>query len=216
VGFTPRVLTGVWVGFDQPRTIMPRAYAADVAVPVWTAIMRAATEGDEPEWIPRPEGLVAAPVCRISGKLAGEGCQYVLVPDENGDVQVKSMAYTEYFIRGTAPTEPCDLHLAVGVGGHLAGAAATSELGAPALGSAPGGAVALPRPPDDTSRPAAARADAQTVPAPRAAPSGPEQRKPGFWSRLFGRGKEAEAGKGTDQKAQEGDKEKEQPARPRQ
>src|SRR5262249_6472709 len=35
VGFTPTIVTGVWVGFDQPRTILPNGFAADVAVPMW-------------------------------------------------------------------------------------------------------------------------------------------------------------------------------------
>ena len=33
VGYTPKLVTGVWVGFDQPRTILPNGFAADVAVP---------------------------------------------------------------------------------------------------------------------------------------------------------------------------------------
>ena len=32
VGFTPKLVAGVWVGFDQPRTILPNGYAGDIAV----------------------------------------------------------------------------------------------------------------------------------------------------------------------------------------
>ena len=38
VGFTPKLVTGVWVGFDQPRTILPNGFAGDVAVPLWANV----------------------------------------------------------------------------------------------------------------------------------------------------------------------------------
>lgn len=45
VGFTPRVVTGVWVGFDQPSTIIANGYAGELAVPIWTGFMKRATRG---------------------------------------------------------------------------------------------------------------------------------------------------------------------------
>ena len=51
VGFTPSLVAGVWVGFDQPRTIMPSGFASDVAVPMWATFMKAATRGDKPQWL---------------------------------------------------------------------------------------------------------------------------------------------------------------------
>ena len=48
VGFTPSLVTGVWVGYDQPRTIMRNGFAGDVAVPMWAKYMKAATRGDKP------------------------------------------------------------------------------------------------------------------------------------------------------------------------
>jgi membrane carboxypeptidase/penicillin-binding protein len=190
VGFTPRVLTGVWVGFDQPRTIMPRAYAADVAVPVWTAIMKVATEGDESEWLSRPDGLVAVPICRISGKRAGEGCDYVIVDDASGAPQVRSMAYTEYFVKGTEPSQACDLHLTAGPGTHLAGAAAAAELGAPQIAADLAPMDAMPRPPARGDGRGATGAEPAAAKAAPAASPAPEPKKRGFWSRVFGTGKD--------------------------
>jgi 1A family penicillin-binding protein len=46
IGFTPKLATGVWVGFDQPRTILPNGFAADIAVPAWAKFMKAATQRD--------------------------------------------------------------------------------------------------------------------------------------------------------------------------
>ena len=116
VGFTPKLVAGVWVGFDQPRTILPNGYAGDVAVPLWAKFMKAATTGDKPEWFKRP-GRTSRPrrVCRLSGKLATEGCEDVEVVDKDGKLERRSMVYTEYFVRGTEPTEYCDLHPTRGI-----------------------------------------------------------------------------------------------------
>jgi penicillin-binding protein 1A len=110
VGFTPRLVTGVWVGFDQPQTILPRGFAAEVAVPLWVTFMKSATAGDKPEWFSPPAGITTATVCRMSGKLASVGCKDVEVVDDGG-VSRRSMVYTEYFVVGTEPTTYCDMHL---------------------------------------------------------------------------------------------------------
>src|SRR5207302_197148 len=86
VGFTPKLVAGVWVGFDQPRTILPNGFAADIAVPLWAEFMKVATRGDSPEWFTPPPGVTTTTVCRVSGKLATEGCQDVEVVDDHGGV----------------------------------------------------------------------------------------------------------------------------------
>jgi membrane peptidoglycan carboxypeptidase len=40
VGYTPKVVTGVWVGYDTPRTIISNGYAAELAVPIWARFMK--------------------------------------------------------------------------------------------------------------------------------------------------------------------------------
>ena len=50
LGFTPSLATGVWVGFDQPQTILANGYTGDLAVPLWARFMRDATKGDKPVW----------------------------------------------------------------------------------------------------------------------------------------------------------------------
>lgn len=39
VGFDTRLTCGVWVGFDQPRTIRPGGYGATLALPIWVDII---------------------------------------------------------------------------------------------------------------------------------------------------------------------------------
>src|SRR5262249_8555009 len=65
VGFTPAMAAGVWVGFDEPRTILPNGFAAEVAVPAWAKFMKAATQSDSPDWLVPPPGITTASICRL-------------------------------------------------------------------------------------------------------------------------------------------------------
>lgn len=49
VGFHSSLTCGVWVGFDQPRSIYKNAYGADLALPVWVDIMQGASASDYPD-----------------------------------------------------------------------------------------------------------------------------------------------------------------------
>jgi penicillin-binding protein 1A len=110
VGFTPSLVTGVWVGFDQPKTIIRNGYAGDVAVPLWAGFMKTATRGDKPVWLDRPSSVVGVNVCRISGLLPNEGCDRVDVVNRDDKVETRSMIYTDYFVKGKQPTSVCPLH----------------------------------------------------------------------------------------------------------
>ena len=56
IGFTPSIVTGVWIGYDQPQTIRRHGYAAEIAVPMWTRYMKTAAIGQRAEWIQPPRG----------------------------------------------------------------------------------------------------------------------------------------------------------------
>jgi penicillin-binding protein 1A len=182
VGFTPSLVAGVWVGFDQPHTILPNGFAADLAVPLWTRFMKVATRGDKPEWPVPPAGVTTATVCRLSGKLATEGCQDVEVVNNDGQLERRSMVYTEYFARGTAPDTFCDLHPTRGLMTKIAGlfGAGQDHPAPPTVRDA-----GLPPAPAATT----GTAPEAPTPAPSVAPE-PPKKKRGFWSRLFGIGKD--------------------------
>ena len=110
IGYTPRLVAGVWVGFDQAKTILPRGFAADVAVPIWAKFMKIATRGDQPAWFDPPRGVVTARVCRLSGLLAADECNDVETIGNDGQMSRRSMVYTEYFSAGTEPTAVCAMH----------------------------------------------------------------------------------------------------------
>ena len=190
IGYTPKLVTGVWVGFDQPHTILPNGYAADIAVPFWTTFMKAATQNDSPEWFKTPRGLSTATVCRITGLLAGEGCEHVDVVNRSGEVETRSMVYDDYFVRGTEPTAYCELHAGRGFFGTLAGI--FSEKPRPAAEE-----TGLPERTVATGTTGVAPATATNTPSVTNLPEAPVDiapvpetpRKRGFWSRLLGRGR---------------------------
>ena len=95
IGFTPHLVSGVWVGYDQPRTIMAGGYAAELAVPLWGRFMMQATKGNAPDWFKAPETVTTATICPLSGKLATAECA--------GDASVHP--YVDYFASDDAPTE---------------------------------------------------------------------------------------------------------------
>ncbi len=88
IGFTPTLATGVWVGYDRPRSLGKDETGSRVAVPIWTTFMKEALAGKPVEDFTVPEGVVIMPV-----DLSASGTCARLVP----------MA----FLVGTEPRSPC-------------------------------------------------------------------------------------------------------------
>jgi penicillin-binding protein 1A len=56
VGFSPSVTCGVWIGYDEKKTLGPKETGAMAALPVWMDFMKAAIVGHEKEdFAPPPE-----------------------------------------------------------------------------------------------------------------------------------------------------------------
>jgi penicillin-binding protein 1A len=98
VGYTPRLVAGLWAGFDQPRSVGSHESAGRLAAPIWADFMRRALHELPPETVPVPEGVFTASVNWRTG-----------LPTEPGDPET----ITEFFIRGdvatpepAGPTEP--------------------------------------------------------------------------------------------------------------
>jgi 1A family penicillin-binding protein len=184
VGYTPSMVTGVWVGFDQPRTIIRNGYAAELAVPIWGGFMKTATSGDKSEWFEKPANVVGLNVCRVSGKLPNYGCSSVESIDQDGYAVIKSQIYTDFFVKGTQPTSLCPLH----PGGILADAGTTSiPHPVPTSGLTP-----PPPPPPPAAAPVHAGEPPAVTPVPPirggtvAPPPAPKKRS--IWRRIFGGG----------------------------
>jgi penicillin-binding protein 1A len=211
VGFTPHIVTGVWIGFDQPKTIIRNGYAGEIAVPMWASFMKVATRGDKPDWFERPAAVIGTNVCRLSGKLPTGGCERVDVINREGLIETRSMVYTEYFVRGTAPTTTCPLHQDHSFMDTIAGIFGKGSHPPPV----PVETTGLP--------PASASRTPPTAPptasAPETAPEAtaqPAPKKRGFWARVFGVGKDrnSEDDKKEEQKREEEKKKEEQRKKP--
>jgi len=112
LGFTPDLLAAVWLGFDHPQTILPRAAGGVYAAPIWGQFMRqmyypegpppdsanaetaTVPEFEVPEQWPWPAIITTRVIDKTTGNLASSWC-----PPEN--------AYVEFFLPGTEPTELC-------------------------------------------------------------------------------------------------------------
>jgi penicillin-binding protein 1B len=93
VGFTPHLLTVVWVGFDDNQPVS--LSGSQAALPIWTQFMKSATAGELSDEFEVPEGITFAEIDRNTGKLAVPGCPNTI---------------NESFLAGTEPTEYCELH----------------------------------------------------------------------------------------------------------
>jgi 1A family penicillin-binding protein len=204
VGFTPHLVTGVWIGFDQPASIITNGYAGELAVPIWASFMKTATKGDKPDWFERPSNIVGANVCRVSGKLPNGGCDSVEVVNRDGVTETRSMIYTEYFVRGTQPTTLCPLHPSPSFMDKIAGL-----FGAGESIHQPVHAEEAGLPPAQTGTSGARAPTTAHTPDPRPREESSDKaeeapKKRGFWARVFGKGKK-------DDKDKQDDKQDEKP-----
>lgn len=106
VGYTPYYTAGVWAGYDRNQKL---AQGAETSFhkDIWRKIMTRIHEGlADPGFTP-PDSVETAQICRKSGKLAVAG---VCSADPRG-----SAVYTEYFAKGTVPTEVCNNHVSATV-----------------------------------------------------------------------------------------------------
>jgi penicillin-binding protein 1A len=201
VGFTPKLVTGVWVGFDQPKTIVRNGYAGDVAVPMWAGFMKSATRGHKSEWIARPASVTGLNVCRVSGKLPAGGCDRVDVVNRDGHVETRSMIYTEYFVKGTQPTTVCPLHPNGSFIDALAGVFGKDSGREPV----PVDATGLPSgPPPGVST---SGGTPSSAPSAQAEPE-EKPKKRGFWSKVFGIGGDKDKKKNDQDKKDDQDRDK--------
>ncbi len=75
MGYTTTLTCGVWVGFDQPTTIVARGYGAALALPVWVQVMNKAASRYPAKPLTPTIPLSTTVVCSISNQLATTGCQ---------------------------------------------------------------------------------------------------------------------------------------------
>lgn len=89
-GFSPDLVTTVWVGFDQPSPLGRGEYGSSTALPIWIDYMEEALAGLPDRPPAAPEGVVRIAIDPASGLRAWPG---------------QSNAISEYFRTEDVPTE---------------------------------------------------------------------------------------------------------------
>ena len=92
VGYTPELVVGVWVGFDDERAL--RLAGSQAALPIWADIVRRLVPESAPDF-PMPSGIVSRTIDPRTGQLATSQC-----PER----------VAELFAEGTQPTVYCEVH----------------------------------------------------------------------------------------------------------
>lgn len=105
VGYTPDLVTGVWVGNADGQS-MQQISGVSGAGPIWHDFMEMAHRGKPARGFTRPDGLTQVTVCELSGQLPTPLCPHTR---------------QEWFIDGTAPTQPDTWYqrVRIDVGTHL-------------------------------------------------------------------------------------------------
>jgi penicillin-binding protein 1B len=92
-GFTPDLLTVVWVGYDENQPL--GLSGSQAALPIWTQFMTRALSGRAGAEFEVPDGISFVDIDPLSGQLATPSCP---------------RTFREAFRIGTEPVRPCDAH----------------------------------------------------------------------------------------------------------
>jgi membrane carboxypeptidase/penicillin-binding protein len=91
IGYSPDLVAGVWVGFDDGTPV--GLTGAGAALPVWVALMKAVLPTYEPRSFRVPSGVVFRSVDRTTGRTDAYSCYDPM---------------REAFVEGTEPEFDCD------------------------------------------------------------------------------------------------------------
>jgi penicillin-binding protein 1A len=95
IGFSPDLVAGVWVGFDEYKSLGGQETGGKAACPIWVDFMGRALADKPITNFPVPGGIIFKKIDTNTGLLATEGCENVIV---------------EAFRQGTEPTQECNVH----------------------------------------------------------------------------------------------------------
>jgi 1A family penicillin-binding protein len=95
IGYTPQIITGIWLGYDQPRPGGKGFTGGAAAAPIWGRFMGPALAARPAVDFPRPDTVISVSIDPATGFLATADC-----PAKRD----------EFFIAGTQPTEYCPKH----------------------------------------------------------------------------------------------------------
>jgi penicillin-binding protein 1A len=88
IGYTPELITGVWVGFDEERSLGENETGARAASPIWVAFMSKILKDKPIKDFPVPEGI-----------------EFMKIDSKTGQVSLEKDGLLECFREGTSPAQ---------------------------------------------------------------------------------------------------------------
>jgi len=88
IGFTPELITGVWVGFDEERSLGENETGARAASPIWVSFMSKILKDKPIKDFPVPEGI-----------------EFMKIDPKTGQVSLENEGVLECFREGTGPPQ---------------------------------------------------------------------------------------------------------------
>lgn len=92
IGYTPSLICGVWIGFDEKKTLGKKETGAEAALPIWIEFMQTVLKEKPVEEFQATSNIVTVAVDRLTGLRATPDCTDVII---------------ESFVAGTEPKEYC-------------------------------------------------------------------------------------------------------------
>ena len=101
IGYTPELLTGVWVGFDEERSLGENETGSQAASPIWVNFMSKVLKGKPLREFPIPEGVEFMKIDPTTGQ-ASSGDEAILECFKEGTgpselLRARSIAATDFF-----------------------------------------------------------------------------------------------------------------------
>ncbi len=88
VGYTPEFVTGVWVGFDDEKSLGENETGSRAASPIWVNFMSKILKDKPPKSFPVPEGI-----------------EFMKIDSKTGQINSGREGFLECFKEGTGPTQ---------------------------------------------------------------------------------------------------------------
>ena len=95
IGFTPDLVTAVYIGNDDRKPLGNKMTGGVVAAPIWAKFMKNALNNNEKKDFLQPDKITKISVCKESGLLPTDSCPEIL---------------TVTYIKGSEPISYCTIH----------------------------------------------------------------------------------------------------------
>ena len=95
IGYTPQLITGVWVGYDKSTSKGRGFTGGAICAPIWGRFMRSALADKPAVDFPKPDSVISVQIDPTTGDLATPNC-----PKKR----------EEFYVAGTQPTVYCPNH----------------------------------------------------------------------------------------------------------